>query len=158
MAALWGGESADKLIEGYELDVARINRIIQKIRDGSVLEMAPRDQENPLTGQPIVDPMTGEPSMVPGWMPDEQDDPVVWQAILSDWMKTEEYEQLGPEFQEIARHMLQGMRQLEAQKQMEAAAAQQAQAEQLGMDNASKPARTAPNPSMRKPEPGSGSG
>jgi hypothetical protein len=58
IAALHGG-TAEKLIESYELDVARANRIIEKVRDGSVMEMPGRLDKDPQTGQPIVDPTHG---------------------------------------------------------------------------------------------------
>jgi hypothetical protein len=152
MAAIDENQGAEKLIQSYELDVARINRIIQRLRDGTVLEMPPRQQEDPITGMPVMDPMTGQPLNIPGWMPDEQDNPVVWISQLSDWMKTEEYEQMPPQFQEIARHMLKGMKALEAQKAMEAQMAQAAQAEKLGMGNAALPKKEAPLPSARRPD------
>jgi hypothetical protein len=152
MAAMDDATGNEKLIQSYELDVARINRIIQKIRDGTVLEMPSRLEEDPTTGQPIIDPMTGQTLSVPGWMPDIQDNSVVWMAQLSDWMKTEEYEQASPPQQEIARHMLQGMQQLEAQKAAQAQEAQALQAAQLGMDSASKEKRQTPLPSQRRPD------
>lgn len=158
MAAIDDAQGSEKLVQSYELDVSRINRIIQKIRDGSVLEMPPRQQEDPITGEPVIDPRTGQVLDIPGWMPDEQDNAVVWISQLSDWMKTEEYEQMAPQFQEIARHMLKGMKALEVQKAMEAQMAQTAQAQKLGMGNAALPARQAPMPSMRSPQSGGNPG
>lgn len=142
---LWEG-----LIEDYELDKGRINRIIRKIKDGTVDEIPPRAQLDPMTGMPIIDPDTGQPLMTPGWMPDEQDDLVVWRTTLSNWMKTEEFEGVDAGMQEQCRLMLRGIQMLEAQKQMREMQAQAAYAEQQGMDNASKPVREKPPPNQRK--------
>lgn len=141
---LWEG-----LIESYELDKGRINRIIQKIRDGSVFDLPPRVQTDPMTGFPVIGP-DGQPMQVPGYMPDEQDNLVVWRTTLSDWMKTEEFEQLDAGMQEVCRQMLRGIQMLEAQQQMRAMQAQEAEATSQGMDNASKPVREKPSPNQRK--------
>lgn len=141
---LWEG-----LIEDYELDKGRINRIIRKIKDGTVFDLPTRAQVDPTTGFPIIGP-DGEVLQVPGYMPDEQDDLVVWRTTLSNWMKTEEFERIDAGMQEVCRQMLRGIQMLEAQKQMREMEAQAAYAEQQGMDNASKPVREKPPPNQRK--------
>ena len=55
MAAIEGGQ-AEKLTEGYDQDVAKVNRIIGRIRDGTVMDMPTHTQmievTDPITGQP----------------------------------------------------------------------------------------------------------
>jgi hypothetical protein len=62
ISALEGG-SAEKLIEGYEDDVARANRIITLIRSGGIWDMPTRPVFDGEEG-PKIDPETGEPVMV----------------------------------------------------------------------------------------------
>lgn len=152
MAAINTGR-AEGLIESYELDLSRINRVIRKIVDGTVFDLPARTQTDPMTGFPMIGP-DGAPMMIPGYMPDEQDNLVVWRQQLSDWMKTEEFDRQPAPNQEIARQMLRGIQMLEAQQQMRAAQAQQAYAEQQGLGNASKPTREKPPPSPRKVDSG----
>jgi hypothetical protein len=154
IAAIEGG-MAEKLTEGYDQDVAKVNRIINRIRDGSVMDMPTRQEmvdapapPDPLTGMPPVDPMTGQPQTqkvmeeVPIWMPNEWDSIPVWQQQLGLWMKTQDFEALGteyPERAEVAKLMWAGLRQLKQQEAERAAQQQQAMAQSLGMGNAAAP-------------------
>lgn len=148
MAAIDGG-NAEKLIQSYELDVARANRVIQKIRDGSVMEMAPKTRTDPATGMPMMDPMTGQPLEIPGYMPSEWDNLKVWRSVFGDWMKTDEYDQqIPPEMQEVGKQIWEGLQTLEVEAQMAAVAAQNAAAEQQGMANAARPVGGKDMPSM----------
>lgn len=140
MAAINGG-TAEKLIESYELDVARANRIIQKIRDGSVME---------LPEQMVVDPMTGGQVMVPGFMPNEVDNTEVWKAVFGDWMKTQEYEQLDSAGQEVARLVWGGLVGQQQKRQQDEALQQAAQAQALGSQNAAKPTAAQVMPDQAK--------
>lgn len=142
MAAINGG-TAEKLIESYELDIARINRVIQKIRDQTVLDMPAREEP---------DPMTGEPMQVPSYMPSEVDNLEVWRNVLGDWMKTHEYDELDPGLQEVAKQIWRGIQFLEAQQQMRMLEAQNAQAAEQGMENAARPVREKPLPDQRQPD------
>lgn len=140
--------SSEALTQSVELDVAKIDRIIQRIKDGTVMEMPTRPEIR-------TDEMTGEPIMedVPVYMPqDGVDDLDVWRRRLSDWMKTPDYESCSPEQQEQATMILQGIDHLMAVKQQREIAAQNAQAEQLGMKNAAKPQGAKPLPSQKRPE------
>lgn len=139
MAAIQAG-NAEKLIEGYELDVARANRIIQKITDGSVMSMGQWMVPDPVTGQPIEQPV---------FMPTPQDNLDVWKSVFSDWMKTEAYEQLPAPSQEAANLIYQGVIMRQQAQAQQAAVQQQAQAQALGMSNAALPARTPPAPDQR---------
>ena len=56
MAAIQGG-TAEKLIQGYELDVARANRIIQAIRQGTVMDMGSWMAKDPLSGETAEQPI-----------------------------------------------------------------------------------------------------
>lgn len=63
ISAMEGG-SAEKLIEGYEDDVARANRIISLVRSGQFWN-EPMRPVFPGEEAPKVDPQTGQPIMVP---------------------------------------------------------------------------------------------
>lgn len=134
LAALDGG-TAEKLVESYELDLARANKIIQKIRDGSVLDMPTQ-----------LDAETGEE--IPTFMPrkDLDDNLTVWRQVFADFAKTEEYDQLPPELQEVPKLILAGIQRLEFEAAQEQMARQNAMAEQQGMTNAAKPAQPKPLP------------
>ena len=141
--------SSEGLSQSVELDVAKIDRIIQRIKDGTVMDMPTRPELR-------VDEMSGQPitEQVPVYMPqDGVDDLDVWRRRLSDWMKTPDYESCRPEQQEQATMILQGIDHLLAVKQQREIAAQNAQAEQLGMKNAAKPQGAKPLPSQRNPVP-----
>lgn len=154
MAAINGG-TADQLINSYELDVARVNEIIQKIIDGSVWQLPQRPNvvpvTDPATGQAVLGP-DGQPQMqdepIPGWMPDEFDNETVWLSVLSDWMKTTQFQMLPPDRAEVARLMYKGIKQLEQQKAQRAMEIQTEQAQQLGLGNAALPAKQSPKPNM----------
>lgn len=148
---------SEKIGEALELDYGRINRVIKKIKDNTVWDLPNRVQTDPMTGFPLQGP-DGEPMEVPGYMPDQQDNLVIWRTQISNFMKTEEFERLGPQLQEVCRQMLRGIQMLEAQQQMQAMQAQQAYAEQQGMGNAAKPVRETPPPSPRNIPGGAQSG
>jgi hypothetical protein len=58
LAAIQEG-SVDRLVESYWLDVARANDVIQRLRDGTFMDMPVRSSTDPVTNQPITDPQTG---------------------------------------------------------------------------------------------------
>ena len=149
MAAIEGGQ-AEKITEGYDQDVAQVNRIINRIRDGTVMDMGTREEMIEIT-----DPATGQPQQVPEqvpmWMPNDWNNIGVWQQQLALWLKTQDFEALSeshPERAEVARLMWSGLQQLEAKKSAEQAAQQQQQAEALGMGNAAAPQMPATSPSL----------
>jgi hypothetical protein len=141
-------ESGDlgPVTEAYEDDKARINRIIQRIRDGSIMQMPTRTQE-----VPAIDPATGAPAMgpdgqpltipqdVPAWMPDEYDNLPVWEENLALWLKSDDFERSPQEAQAIAKMMWQGLQKLKQKKAADDAAQQQQMAQSLGMGNAAQP-------------------
>jgi hypothetical protein len=137
MAAIEGGQ-AEKITESHDLDVAKVNRIIQKIRNGTIMDMPTRSEmieiPDPVTGQPMP-----TPHEVPAWMPDDYDDVDVWQEQLANWLKTDDFENSPPHAQEVGKLMWQGLKQLKAQQANEAAAQQQQMAQSLGMGNAAAP-------------------
>ena len=161
MSAIEGGIT-EKLSESYEQDVARVERIIAKIRDGTVMEMPKRlDFVNqtvpgqavtdPATGAPILDPATGQPQTgppttrvvpmeVPMWMPADYDSIPVWRQRLGTWLKTQDFEQTPPPMQEVAKNMWAGLDVKEQEKAIQKAQMEQATAQQIGMGNASNPA------------------
>jgi hypothetical protein len=140
IASIEGG-MAEKLTEGYDQDVAKVNRIINRIRDGSVMDMPTRQEL-----RTVPDPLTGQPTTVteevPIWMPNEWDSIPAWQQQLGLWLKTQDYEMLAaqhPDRAEVAKLMWNGLNQLKTQQAMEAAQQQQAMAQSLGMGNAAAP-------------------
>lgn len=151
IAALHGG-TAEKLIESYELDVARANRIIQKIRDGSVMEMPGRldhvSSTDPVTGQ-----ATTQALEVPSWMPEQDVDNLdIWKQLFGDWAKTEDYERLPPQLQEVVKNIMGGIKQLQLQEAQHQANVQSMMAESQGMANAAKPQGPTPLPSQPAPQ------
>lgn len=147
LAALQEG-SLDRLTESYWLDKARANEIIQRIRDGSVVNMPARGQTDPVTGQPSTDPQTGAPLDIPGYMPDQQNNLQIWERVFSDWLKTDDYARQEPWKQAIARQIWDGIKQLKMAKAVEDAQLQTAMAEQAGMANAAKPQGPKSMPSL----------
>jgi hypothetical protein len=129
IAAIHGG-SADKLIESYELDLARVNRVIQAILDGSVMDLPDREQ---------TDPATGESQEVPSYMPSPNDALALWRKAFGDFLKTYEFEHLKPEMQTVAQQIWSGIEYLENAQAQRAAMQQQMQAQQLGEANAAAP-------------------
>jgi hypothetical protein len=136
MSAISGG-TAEKLIESYELDVARANTIIQKIKAGPEV----------LFAEPMVDPLAP-----PSWAPRKFDNVAVHMSIFEDFMKTQEYDSLDPGIQEAARLYYDACEFLQAQRMAQQAMQQAAMAEQLGMNNAAKPQGAKPMPDQKKPE------
>jgi hypothetical protein len=148
MAAIEGG-MVEKLKEGYDQDVAKVNRIIKRIRDGSVLDMPTRTEM-----VEVIDPLGAPqkvPQEVPIWMPNDWDNIPVWQQQLALWMKSQDFEALAtakPELAEVAKLMWSGLETLSDQKAMQAAQRQQAMAQSLGMGNAAAPQGPSPQPSL----------
>lgn len=139
IAALHGG-TAEKLIESYELDLARVNSVVQAIVDGTVMELPARHEYTP----PSVDPLTGAPvpggmQEIPSYMPSESDSLPIWRHVFGDFLKTQEADRLAPAMQEVAQQVWAGIQYREAQQQQAAQAAMNAQAAQLGSENAARP-------------------
>lgn len=155
MSAINGG-TAEALLESFELDVARANSIIQKIVEGpDVLFASPPRPLFP-GEEPPSDELGNPLSEVPGWMPRPFDKIGVHKAVFEDWMKTSDYDALPPEQKVVANSYYSYLLRLEAQELARQQAEQQAMAEQLGMDNASKPQRAAPPPDQRNLDPDQG--
>lgn len=152
MSALDGG-TADKLIDTYEMDVARVSAVIKKIRAGTLLAdgyrpVFPNEQFvdpeaiNPETGEPLTNPDTGEPvylEEVPAWLPRPFDGIPVHKATMEDWMKTQDYEALAPDQKEQAHMYYSALLDLEARAAQRAAELQMQQAQDMGMANATRP-------------------
>lgn len=122
LAALNGG-TAEKLLESYELDVARAHQVIERLKEGPEAFLS----------EPITDP-----SQPPSWMPRPFDNIAVHKAVFADWMKTSDYEMAPEPVKEAANLYWQGLEWLEAQKAARQAAMQAQMAQQLGMANASR--------------------
>lgn len=133
IGALHGG-TAESLIQSYELDVARVDRVINAIRNGTVMDLPTRTEMMP-------DPATGQvaPMEVPGYMPSEADSLPIWKRRFGDWMKTLDYEGLDPAMQEVANQVWAGINFREQQAQQAAVAQQNAEAAAKGLANAAAP-------------------
>lgn len=169
------GVAIESVIESFEFDKARANEIIQKIRDGSIMDMPTRTETNPQTGMPMtepvideatgrpilsgeVDPTTGRPlpvmrlKEIPGWMPRPFDNAEVQMWVFSQWLKTPDASKLPPELYAAAMHIFDAFRMLQDTQAAAAVQAQNAAAEQAGMTNAARPT---PEKSMpNSPSPG----
>lgn len=126
MLAITNGTSAG--LSTIELDVAKIDRIIQRMRDNTLMSMPPR-----------LEQVDGASKEIPGWMPmDRVDNLDVWRKRITDWMKTTEFENIGPRAQNEAKLILGGISELTLLAEQREAASQQAKAADLGMKNAAK--------------------
>lgn len=146
MAAIDGG-TAEKLVESYELDIARANLIISKIRAGTFLEEPMRPV---FPGEEAMDPQTGMPlTEVPGWMPREGVDNVtVHKAVFSDWFKTDEWDTLPPEAKEASLIYFSALSDIEMRQAQRAQELQAEEAMNQGMMNAAKPDVGTPQSSL----------
>lgn len=124
IAAMQSG-TADSLIDGYELDVAKANREIQQLV--AIASMEGR-------GVPMVD--------------ETADDHAVHLEVVGNWMKTEDYEMQPPFVQEATKAHAQWHETVLRQKQMEQAQQQSTVAQQLGASNAAAPQAPKPMPSQ----------
>jgi hypothetical protein len=136
IAALHNG-TAEDLIRSADLDMSRVNGVIQDIIDGTVLDRPEWPQQiqvtDPQTGMPVTQTM-----MVPTFMPTENDSIPIWKTMFGDWMKTTEFERLAPPMQDMANKVWQAIIGQEARKADQAVQAQQAQAMANGEQNAAK--------------------
>lgn len=145
MAAIDGG-NAEKLIESYELDIARANLVISKIRSGAFLQEPPRPI---FPGEEAMDE-NGEPlDEVPGWMPRTGVDNLsVHKAIFSDWFKTDEWDATTPEGKEASLLYFSAVLDGEAKAAARAQELQAAEAQSAGMMNAAKPGLGTPQATL----------
>lgn len=129
IAALESG-NIDRLTRSYWLDVGRANNVIQRIKNGTVMDMPDRTDTMPDGAQ--------QPN-VPSYMPSPVDNLNVWKSVFGDWLKTDEFERLDPAFQEVANQIWAGIQYLETQRAQAQAEQQNAMAQQLGLQNAAAP-------------------
>jgi hypothetical protein len=134
MSAIDNG-SAEGLVKDYELHLGRADLIIRKIKLGPEVLFGTADN----------------PDGTPGWMPRRFDKVEVHKQRFEMWFMTAEYDHLDIGQKEAANLYYDALLQIEAQKQAEAMAAQAAQAEQLGLNNAARPQGFKPSPDMPAP-------
>ncbi len=139
MAAIENG-TPELILDDYARDRASAHRVIQMLMS---------DPETFL-GDPLTTPAPGGMGMTAAWMPRPFDNLAVIEHEFTNWMKSDQYWRAGPVVQEAANLYYQGIQMLKAQEQAQAVAAQAAQAEQLGMQNATKPAAPKTLPSQPK--------
>lgn len=109
---------------------------------------------DPMTGQPMplmgppIDPETGEPvSTVPGWMPRPFDNVGVQMSVFEDFMMTAVYDELEPGMQEATNAYYEALLNLKAKHAAEQQAEDAMMAQELGQANATRPP-TSGQPSM----------
>ncbi len=162
ISAIEGGYGAD-IVTSYELDVGRITRVIERIKEGE--EALYGTEEQPMPDRPSIDPSTGEPLMTtdettgepmpmtePDFMPRLFDNIDVQQSILEDWMKTEEFEALPIERQAVAMEIYMAMLNIKAGKDAMAQAAVQQQAVDKGTENAARGGAAMPDAPSGAPD------
>ena len=123
MAAI-EGNTMEALINSYQRDRSRAQRIIQQMREGPEAFLANSNPASPLP---------------PEWMPRKFDNTGVHKAVFSDWMKSEDFELAPLPVRYAAELYFQSLEGLEAQMAAEEAMRRQQQAEGLGMQNAARP-------------------
>lgn len=136
----------DVLIQDASRDRAKINRLIQRLREGgeSVLEMDQSpDGMNPLTGQPYE----------PDWMPGPSDNAGIWLYTLGSWMKTPDFDGLDQQARDIAEYIYTALKQRQQDEQMQQAMMTAQTAAGLGQANAAAP-QTGQMPSLPALGPG----
>lgn len=147
--------TGEEIIQDYENHVARANRIIQRVKDGTLMEMPmvpnPRGMQ---PAAPQMDPATGmmtqpapEPEEVPGWMPRPFDRTEIHKHVFETFMTSEEWEQLTPDRQHAALVYYDALLKIEADQQAQELAAQSQMAAGLGAQNAARPGLN-PMPSL----------
>ena len=147
MSAIEGG-NAEKLIDRNEASVRRGHRVIMQIRrDPEALLNAPMRPTFPT--EQVPDPETGLPAAeVPGWMPRPFDNVPVLKTTFESWMQSDDYENLDPPQMEAAHLYYAGLLELERLAAERALMLQNEQAAEQGMQNATRPAKETPNPSL----------
>lgn len=153
----------DLLNEAYEEDEAMINFIIAQIRAGTFWDL-PKRPVFPNEDVPRIDPRTGEPlyieepeydeetgapipgtgktlqeKYVEGWMPRPFDNTTVWKLRLETFMKSDEWRHLPARDQMATMDVYRALIDLETRNAAREQELQTQRAEELGMQNASKP-------------------
>lgn len=135
MAAIEGGTS-ERLIESFELDVARAHRVVERIF---------ADPESML-GEVVPE---GEH---PSWMPRRFDRLEVHKSVVEDAMKTERFDMADDNVKTMLNLYYEGVQFLEAEQAQLQAQMQSMMAEQQGEMNAAKPQAGKPMPDMPSPD------
>jgi len=89
-----------RLYEESQLDARQVQRENHQMTE-SAQQFMMQQQMDPMTGQPQVDPMTGQP-MGPQPLPiNEWDDDQAHVLYHTDYMKTQDFENLDPQIQQV---------------------------------------------------------
>lgn len=169
VVAALNSATPDKLIEGYEEDISRAHRVISRIKAGTFEDWPDRPvipgedfpQLNVETGEPEVDPISGEMVMlteVPGWMPRPFDNVSIHRAQFEGWMKTDDFDELDDEGKRAAMIYYQALIDLETREAARKSELQTQVAEQMGAENAARPRqeKSLPSQPSAKPPPEEG--
>lgn len=135
MSAIEGGYSGD-LVTSYELDVGRATRLIARLKTGPEAMFGTPGE--PAPDRIEIDPMTGQQSEVPDFMPRLFDNVKVQRSVFEDWLKTEEYESQPADIQAIANDIYMQMLNVEGTQAMQQQQLTEATAAAKGLQNATR--------------------
>lgn len=146
----------EKLIQGYEEDVGRAHRVIESLKNGTIMDQPLRPA---LPGEEVLEELGGKP-MVPGWLPRPFDSLPITKAAIEFWMKTDDWESQPVKVKDASLFYYQKIIDLETQAQVRQEEVQNEVAEQQGLTNAGKTPGAKPSPSLPggSPQPGGGNG
>jgi hypothetical protein len=159
MMAIQSGRN-EVITQSWRPDAERAAHIVQTIKQGPEALFSLPDRPVFPGEEPPVDPTTGEPLLVgpdgqpkvPGYMPRPFDNVGIQKEFFENWMKTTDWDRLGPPMQHAALVYYQALLNLEQRQAMQAAIQQQQIAEGQGMANAAKTPDRPMLPSQRVPD------
>jgi hypothetical protein len=137
MAALHGG-SGESLLRSYQLDVAKANDIVQRLKGGPAAAEAFGYRQDMDFGDPALG------FMVPAWTPRKVDNIAIWKQVVGDFMKTDFYGRLPAETQHLYDMVFDALDYQEQQRKLQVVAQEQGMAATLGGMNAARPQGPAP--------------
>jgi hypothetical protein len=140
-AALHGG-SAEGLLRSYQLDIAKANDVVQRLKGGPAAAEAFGWRQDLDFGDPALG------YMVPAWTPRKVDNVAIWKQVVGDFMKTDFYGRLPAETQHLYDTVFDALDMQEQQRKAQLMAQEQGVAAQLGQANAAAPQSPIASPQL----------
>jgi hypothetical protein len=137
LAALHGG-SGESLLRSYQLDVAKANDVVQRLKGGPAAAEALGWRQDMDFGDPALG------FMVPAWTPRKVDNVAIWKQVVGDFMKTDFYGRLNMETQHLFDMVFDALEHQEQQRKLQVLTQEQGMAATLGGMNAARPQSPAP--------------
>jgi hypothetical protein len=137
LAALHGG-SGESLLRSYQLDVAKANDVVQRLKGGPAAAEALGWRQDMDFGDPALG------YMVPAWTPRKVDNVAIWKQVVGDFMKTDFYGRLDMETQHLFDMVFDALEHQEQQRKLQVLTQEQGMAATLGGMNAARPQSPAP--------------